>query len=204
MKMVMFPCITCSWHNVSKPNLAIVCLSWNVLGLELLKNNNDGMRTMNFGQRMSFSCSYGNGGKHKTGKEKHVCQKKSVNTFENSCAQNATIESHKFWMNFLPWTARIRRSVIQSGSKNKSKKKPQPEEFANYLGDVFRSDVGHNASVLDMLKRTGPTAFRLSSFVSCNMCWAKCHAIKQQMLLESWSKCSNMEKLYCAHVCWTC
>jgi hypothetical protein len=80
-------------------------------------------------------------------------------------------------------------------------KKPQPEEFASYLGDVFRSDVGHNASVLDMLNRPGPTAFRLSSFLSWNMCLAKCHATKQQMLLESWSKCTNMEKLYCAHVC---
>ena len=110
MKMVILPYITCSWHNFSKPNLAIVCLSWNVplykflLGLELPKTHNDRMRTMNFGQRMSFSCFYGNGGKHKTDKKEHVCQKKSVNTFENSCAQNATKESHKFWMNFVPWT----------------------------------------------------------------------------------------------------
>ena len=36
-------------------------------------------------------------------------------------------------------------------SQKQIQKEPQPEEFANYLGDVFRSDVGHNASVLDML-----------------------------------------------------
>ena len=36
-------------------------------------------------------------------------------------------------------------------SQKQTQKEPQPEEFANYLGDVFRSDVGHNASVLDML-----------------------------------------------------
>ena len=54
-----------------------------------------------------------------------------------------------------------------------------------------------------LLHRTDSTAFRLSSFLSWNMCWAKCHATKQQMLLESWSKCSNMETLNCAHVCWT-
>ena len=35
-------------------------------------------------------------------------------------------------------------------SQKQIQKEPQPEEFANYLGDVFRSDVGHNASVLDM------------------------------------------------------
>ena len=111
----------------SKPNLAIVCLSWNVpvykfpLGLELPKTHNDGMRTLNFGQRMSFSCFYGNGGKHKTDKKEHICQKKSANTFENSCVQNATKESHNFLMNFVPWTAWIRRSVIQSGPTSKSK-----------------------------------------------------------------------------------
>jgi len=36
-------------------------------------------------------------------------------------------------------------------SQKQIQKEPQPEEFASYLGDVFRYDVGHNASVLDML-----------------------------------------------------
>ena len=54
-----------------------------------------------------------------------------------------------------------------------------------------------------LLHRTGSTAFRLSNFLSWNMCWAKCHATKPQMLLESWLTCSNMETSNCTHVCWT-
>ena len=122
-----------------------------LLGLELPKTHNDGMRTLNFGQRMSFSCFYGNGGKHKTDKKKHVCQKKSANTFENSCVQNATKESHNFLMNFCALNRLDSTFRDPIRSHKQIQKKPQPEEFANYLGDVFRPDVGHNASVLDML-----------------------------------------------------
>ena len=114
----------------------------------------DGMRTMNLGQRMSFSCIYGNGGKHKADKKEHVCQKKSGNTFENSCAQNATKDSHKLSQILDEFCALNRldptfRDPFQS--QKQIQKEPQPKKIANYLSDVFRSDVGHNASVLDML-----------------------------------------------------